>query len=264
MKKRRRHGFTLVELLVVISIIALLMSILVPALSRARHIARRTVCASRIKDSIAALTSYAIGSGNGKLPLGAMGKSRITEYQRGLGWSQLDYMSEKSYKSVARYLKDTRTLMCTNISKHITEDERWAGGVPFIPSWNIDNDWPAYWIGYNYLGGHFAEAWNLQPPDSTTVEWRSPYRLEDPGYLPLLCCKTSQSSKGWRTFVSHSGRGPEYGEINQDPRDLAPNGSGNLGKLDGSVTCSAVRDMEKHIAANNFGKYPSARIFAFW
>ena len=44
-----RRGFTLVELLAVVAIIALLAAILLPALSRAREASRRTVCASNLK-----------------------------------------------------------------------------------------------------------------------------------------------------------------------------------------------------------------------
>ncbi len=44
-----RRGFTLVELLAVVAIIALLASILLPALGRAREASRRAVCASNLK-----------------------------------------------------------------------------------------------------------------------------------------------------------------------------------------------------------------------
>jgi prepilin-type N-terminal cleavage/methylation domain-containing protein len=55
----KRRGFTLVELLVVIAIIALLMGILMPALSRVRQLAFRLVCGTNLSGIGKAMLIYA-------------------------------------------------------------------------------------------------------------------------------------------------------------------------------------------------------------
>ena len=63
----RPKGFTLVELLVVVAIIALLVSILLPALGQAREQARLVVCLSNLRQ--VALGALAYESDNDRLPL---------------------------------------------------------------------------------------------------------------------------------------------------------------------------------------------------
>src|SRR5687767_15336393 len=55
----RKSGFTLIELLVVIAIIAILAAILFPVFARARENARRTSCASNLKQISLGFLQYA-------------------------------------------------------------------------------------------------------------------------------------------------------------------------------------------------------------
>jgi prepilin-type N-terminal cleavage/methylation domain-containing protein len=70
--RTRRSAFTLIELLVVIAIIAILMGILMPALSRVREQARRQSCQSRVRQHVYALNMWADDNA-GKLPASGAG-----------------------------------------------------------------------------------------------------------------------------------------------------------------------------------------------
>ena len=61
---KKKAAFTLVELLVVVAIIALLVSILLPSLGKAKEAARRVICSSNLKSMGLAVAMYSNDSDN--------------------------------------------------------------------------------------------------------------------------------------------------------------------------------------------------------
>lgn len=77
----RRSGFTLVELLIVIGIIALLIAVLLPALSQARGAAKLTKCLAQQRELGQSIRLYSLDNGNW-LPFG-----RFENYEGNTGQS---------------------------------------------------------------------------------------------------------------------------------------------------------------------------------
>jgi prepilin-type N-terminal cleavage/methylation domain-containing protein/prepilin-type processing-associated H-X9-DG protein len=80
----QKNGFTLVELLVVISIISLLLAIAVPSLNKARQYSKRTACKANLHDIGLGLRMYLNDYRNVMPPAGSEAWSYNAEFQRSL------------------------------------------------------------------------------------------------------------------------------------------------------------------------------------
>lgn len=151
-----KKGFTLMELLVVISIIALLLSILLPALTKVKKIARRTVCSSNFRQIGLINQTYASDHGT-YLPRFA---NNFEDVYKNKG---------KSIDAVVPYLMPEMIWDYLNNS-YQTEAKFWicpsllgSGGKEGFLADSLDNDelksWAdstgfrRYWIGIAHLTG---------------------------------------------------------------------------------------------------------------
>lgn len=144
--RRIRHGFTLVELLVVIGIIALLLSILLPVLAHARRAARATVCLAHLQQLNAAYRMYLENNHNHSFP--------FTEDITSMQWFELLQPYNGNVKAI---------LICPDASDpgNILGSAFMAWGPRYTYNSHPPKDWIARAV---FTGSYGINGWITEPP----------------------------------------------------------------------------------------------------
>ena len=152
--RRRSSGFTLVELLVAIAIIAVLAAMLFPVLARAREKARQSSCLSNVAQLGKAFLMYA-SDYDDRVP--------VEWYPGGGGFRQ----------DLQPYVANTQVFFCPSQPGERTSSYG-------MPAWTA---WMAYWSGSAKLAAAkspsgtilLAEQWSSWFSARDPVHWQSPW-----------------------------------------------------------------------------------------
>ena len=117
---KRRHAFTIAELLVVVGILVVLMALLLPVLRNARETARNLQCTSNVRSIAHAMLLYA-NENDGALPqAGNQGQRWVAGSPASIAYYFKDtYELDFVHGAIMRYLGDTaalraRVMRCPN------------------------------------------------------------------------------------------------------------------------------------------------------
>lgn len=242
--RKTEKGFTLMELLVVISIIALLMSIMLPALNLVKEQAKRIVCKSNEHQIGVAMMMYAdtFKSWPLRMTSKADKDKPNTDHIRG---AHLMAMQADPFLWFRDALNsDDNVWLCPSFIQDNTSAspvawERGKEGV-YLAIMDETDVWPeACWhLGYIYVVG-LGSVGGAQPKRVH----ESAIRPHDPSWKILLADRNMRTNNDWFfTGGSASSSIPSSLKAHKDKSKGTPDGSNRL-HIDGSVSWNPASKM---------------------
>jgi prepilin-type N-terminal cleavage/methylation domain-containing protein/prepilin-type processing-associated H-X9-DG protein len=229
---RRNRGFTLVEVLVVVGIIAVLVSLLLPSVARAHESARRASCASRIRQLLSATAIYS-AEWRGVLPHHVHSGSRyevcISEPVRPEWPGSIPALYDH------KYLPDASMFRCPGLEGN----GDWWDSSP-------EEAMSRGFLGYQFFG---YSAMQASVPTGYGgywgIYWVMPSKIPDHSNHVMISCNVIDQKTA--ATITHS-----FPEFNQTGHSRTSNQGSNIGYLDGSVRWLPYTHSKDPAAKPNF------------
>lgn len=227
----RRLGFTLIELITVIGIIAVLFAILAPSLQRSRLQAKAVVCMSNIRQLNSVFSAYAVDSGNfpygfdnqpGGPPTGGYAGYPQDPIRDRAGWWWFNYLKGVYKKNMGgktvlqcpskqmKYPKFKDDILCGNYGVNLSICRMSTGNADpnFVgkPRWCSEILRPAQTLLIVDSGYAIISWWHAADVPPITLDSNS---IENTAYIPGLSINRQRQLKPEQKIDAIYGRHPQ-------------------------------------------------------